>query len=219
MIPQILAALALVSAQPNDGIDPRLVQRLDRATAVTVGAVIDSARAAGIPVEPLVQRALQGASKRAPGARILAAVRELVFELNLSRSAIGLRSRPAEIVAGASAIHAGVKAETLQTIRASRRGDLTVPLAVLSDLISSGVPVGSALSAVQDALKKGASDQDLTLLRDNVSADIRGGASPAAAAAQRARGIGIRKTATPPAPGGNARKIARPPGSSNSHKR
>ena len=63
----IIAALLIafqVTAQ-----DPRL-ERLDPETRALVGTVIDSAHGAGLPSEPLVQRALEGATKGAPGIRI-----------------------------------------------------------------------------------------------------------------------------------------------------
>src|SRR6266566_8930020 len=58
------------------GQDPRLT-RLPAEAQAPVGALVDSARAAGLPAEPLVQRALEGATKQAPGDLIVAAVQRL----------------------------------------------------------------------------------------------------------------------------------------------
>ena len=55
-------------------------------------------------------------------------------------------------------------------------------LAVLTDLVASGVPVDSAASAVV-ALAKRASDADLVAFRRTVEHDIALGAPPAAATA------------------------------------
>src|SRR5436189_5753558 len=52
---------------------PRL-ERLDPETRGRVGAVIDSARAVGLPSESLVQRALEGVTKGAAGARMASRV-------------------------------------------------------------------------------------------------------------------------------------------------
>ena len=54
--------------------DPRLETRLDPQTRAAVAAIVDSAKLVGLPVEPLIDKALEGASKRAPGARIISAV-------------------------------------------------------------------------------------------------------------------------------------------------
>jgi len=68
----ILTALLLVIAQ-NPAQDPRY-ERLDPDTHARVVAIVDSARAVGLPSEPLIHRALEGAMKNAAGERIVAAV-------------------------------------------------------------------------------------------------------------------------------------------------
>lgn len=211
MIAALVVAAALFASpvERTDATDPRLAERLDRATAAIVGSFIDSAGAAGIPTEPLVQRALQGATKRAPGARIIAAVREYAVELRASRDAIGSRSRQPEIIAGASAIHAGATLENLRALRSLRAGDMTISLAVLADLVGSGVPVSNALSAIRTALEKRVTDQELTTLRNNVATDIKAGISPPTAAAVRARGLNVGKPAALPQPAAGTNK--RPP--------
>src|SRR3712207_9442351 len=59
----------------------RLEQVLDKETYRAVVQVIDSAHARALPVDPLVDRALEGALKRAPAARIRAAVSALAQRL------------------------------------------------------------------------------------------------------------------------------------------
>src|SRR5207249_8636159 len=66
--------------------DSRL-ERLDAATRPTVAALVDSARTAMLPTEPLVQRALEGATKRASGDAIVAAVRRLAADLGHAHDA------------------------------------------------------------------------------------------------------------------------------------
>ncbi|MBI1723182.1 MAG: hypothetical protein HYR48_04665, partial [Gemmatimonadetes bacterium] len=79
--------------------DPRLVGRLDAPTVAAVGAIIDSVRPLGVPADPLVNKALEGASKHAAGPRIVAAVRGLAAELARARTALGASSSEAELVA------------------------------------------------------------------------------------------------------------------------
>lgn len=189
-----IAFLALTSTHAT-AQDPRIRDRLDRATATAVSSLIDSATRAGIPAEPLIQRALQGSIKKAPGSLIIAAVRELSVELGAAKSVLGPQSPRAELVAAASALHAGATATDLRTLRAARpRQPLTVALATLADLVSHGVPVAQATETIRVALAKGANDAEIVALRRNIERDIKAGAPPSAAAGVRARGLPAKKT-------------------------
>ncbi len=182
----LLPALAvglMVLARPAAAQDPRL-ERLDAGTRPLVAALLDSARAAGLPAEPLVQRALEGTIKGAPGDRIVAAVRRLAADLGRARDALGPAASPPELEAGAAALRAGAAPAVLTELRRTRRQPLTVPLAVLADLVASGVPADSAATAVL-ALAPSARDADLVEFRRAVERDIALGAPPAAAASVR----------------------------------
>ena len=177
----IFAGLALASTAQAQ--DPRLTRRLDAAAQAEVNAVLDSARAAGLPLEPLVDRALEGASKGASGDRIVAAVRKLAADLGAAREALG-GGDAAELEAAASALRAGVTAGALTRLRESRpRQPLTVPLAVLADLVARGVPAATATTYVLTIVT--ASDEQLVAFQRNVERDIALGAPPLAAAAVR----------------------------------
>ena len=168
--------------------DARLDARLDARTRDAVVALIDSAHAEGIPSEPLVQKALEGASKHADGARILAAVHKLSGELGDARAALGPSSTDAEIIAGASALHAGIAPAALERMRASRaHGSLTVALAVLSDLVARGVPGDTATTVISALADAGAPDAELLRFQQGVERDIAKGATPAAALGVRAQ--------------------------------
>jgi hypothetical protein len=180
----LLAAILVAGPAAAQQTDPRL-ERLDAATRPAVLALLDSARSALLPTEPLVQRALEGATKRASGELIVAAVRRLAAELEQARDALGSTASPAELSAGAAALRAGASPTILADLRRTRREPLTVPLAVLADLVSSGVPVDSAAAAVL-ALAKRARDADLVEFRRAVERDIALGAPPAAATAAAA---------------------------------
>lgn len=180
-----LLIVAQVAAQ-----DPRL-ERLDPETRSLVVTVVDSARAVGLPTEPLVQRALEGATKGAPGTRIIAAVRRLTVDLGVARTALGTRASAAELEAGVAALRAGATPEILTTLRDVRRPPLTMALSVLADLVASGVPSDSA-AAVVLALAPKARDADLVEFRRAVERDISLGAPPGAAAAVRALNTGVR---------------------------
>jgi hypothetical protein len=107
----------------------------------------------------------------------------LAAELGDARAALGRSSTPAELVAAASALRAGVRAGDLAQFRRRRGAGLTVPLAAVTDLVSSGVPPDSAAAAV--LALAAARDDQIVDFRRAVERDIALGAPPAAAAAVR----------------------------------
>jgi len=179
-----LAVFASVTAAAQD---PRL-DRLPPESRAPVAVLVDSARAAGLPVEPLVERALEGATKHAVRESIVRALRRLAADLGRARDALGAQASPAELGAGATALRAGASPELLTELRRTRRTPLTIPLAVLTDLMASGVPVDSAAAAVL-ALAAGTRDADLVEFRRAVERDIALGASPGAAASAAAAAL------------------------------
>ena len=100
----------------------------------------------------------------------------------------------AELTAGAAALRAGASPTILTELRQTRGEPLTMPLAVLADLVASGVPVDSAAGAVL-ALAARARDADLVEFRRAVERDIALGAPPAAATAAAATAADMRVNA------------------------
>jgi hypothetical protein len=188
----IILSASLASAQT--GSLARLDTQLDSATRVAVLAIVDSARVARLPADILINKALEGAGKRAQGPRIVAAVRTLAGELARSRDALGRASRPEEITAGAHALHAGVPAPDLGKLRQAAVGrQLTTPLTVLTDLVARGVPAATASTAMVTLAHAGLRDADFTAFQRAVRLDIEHGADPAAAVLTRTRGATLRR--------------------------
>jgi hypothetical protein len=155
-----------------------------------VQRTIDTARVRGLPVEPLVDKALEGATKHATSLRIEGAVSALLRRLEISRDALAPDPVARDIVAGADALAYGATREALASMRALRpNGSLAVPLAVLTQLVASGVPIARATRAVADLLKRGARDEQLIALQDDVRSYVAAGASPEAALDVRTRGL------------------------------
>ncbi len=166
------AALALLLALLPGGLsaqDPRLAARLPAATARQVQAVADSAAEAGLPAEPVILKALEGASKGADSARILTAVRSLVRRLQEAEEALGPGAPESELVAGAAALRAGATPASLSSLKSLRpRERLTVPLSVLADLLTAGIAPERAWTSVRDMATRGAVDADYLALRDQL---------------------------------------------------
>lgn len=175
------AAMLCVVAQPLSAQESRLQDRVPEAARASINAILDSAVTQGIPTEPLVDRALEGASKGAGADLILRAVRRLAGELVAARDALGDGSSEPEIVAGASALRAGANPNDLSQLRVLRAElSLTIPAAVLADLVAVGVPADTAAAAVI-ALAAAAADAEYIAFRQNVERDITLGVSPATA--------------------------------------
>jgi len=178
----MLTALLLVVVQ-NPAQDPRY-ERLDPDTRARVAVIVDSARAVGLPGEPLIHRALEGAMKNATGDRIVDAVRRLAGDLGMARDALGTKATTPELEAGVAALRAGATPAVLTRMRDVRHAPVTMALAVLADLVASGVPADSAAAALL-VLAPTARDADLVEFRRAVERDIALGAPPAAATSVR----------------------------------
>jgi hypothetical protein len=187
-----LAAAGLAAAQPAAAqVSPRekLAARLDTGAVAAIMPIIDAAQGQGLPIDPLVQKALEGASKRAPTDRIVLAVRRLSSQLGTARLALGTASTP-ELVAGASALQAGVRPEVLASLRDERpQASLAVPLGVLAELIARGVPADTGAMAVVALVDANVSDAQLVALRHDVERDIGIGAPPTTALIARTSGF------------------------------
>jgi hypothetical protein len=178
-----IVVFTLVAGTAARAQDARL-DRLPAEARAAVSPVIDSARAIGLPAEPLVDRALEGASKNAPASLIVQAVRRLAADMSRARDVLGRTAGQAELEAAVDALRAGAPADVLVRLRdALGLRHLAVPLGVTADLTLLGVPADSAASLVI-ALARSVADSDLLALQRDVERSVALGAAPLAAATQ-----------------------------------
>jgi hypothetical protein len=193
MSPRVVMALSLVAravAAQGGGSDPRLATRLDKPTYVAVNAIVDSARAAKLPTAPLVDKALEGAAKGSDGPKIVTAVQQLRVRLTSARMVLGSSASADELKAASAALDAGVAERDLARVKAAAgKRPVTMPLAVLTDLIGRQIEVTTSVNLVIQLEKSGVKDPEFTLFQRNVRADIDRGADPTVAAQTRARGL------------------------------
>jgi len=190
----LFAAVAAARAQSPAASFP---DRLAGETRATLSRLADSARAAGIPTEPIVAKAAEGVLKGADDARILKAVRALVSELGAARAALPGASAPV-LTAAASALHAGATVVTLRELAAAAErpdarahdADLALALISVADLAASGVVAERAGSALAQLLRRGAPDTEISAFRAGVARDISDGSAPEQALSARMRGAG-----------------------------
>jgi len=186
-----LVARALTAQSAGTGTtDPRLVARLDKPTYVAVNAIVDSARAAKLPTAPLVDKALEGAAKGSDGTKIVTAVQQLKVRMTSARTVLGTSATSDEIKAASTAFEAGVSDRDLARVKAANgKRPVTMPLAVITDLIGRQIEVATATNLVIQLEKSGVKDGEFALFQRNVRADIDRGADPTVAAQTRARGL------------------------------
>lgn len=187
-----VAGVLLLASLPSvaQAQDRRLEQRLDPAARQGVNQEVTAARDAGLPVEPLIQKALEGSAMHADAALIVAAVRGLRERLARARDALGPTSTESELVAGAGALKVGVAPDALRRITRearSKENGVDLPLVVLADLVQQGVPSTSAVTAVESLARAGARPDGYNLLRYRVEMDIRNGELPSAAVERQSR--------------------------------
>ena len=161
-----------------------LPDRLAPATRATLMRLIDSARAVGLPVTPLVNKTAEGVLKGADDQRIVQAVQSLTRELGDARAALGGATDLALLGAAANALHAGVTVDGLRRLQRASSAEsdaLTSALVTLVDLAARRVPVSAAASSIQDMLQRHAGERQFAALRADVEHDISSGQSPDAA--------------------------------------
>ncbi len=173
-------------------LDRRVSPEVQRA----VRGIAADAAAHGLPVDPLVQKAIEGGAKGVPGDRVIAAVRALAGRLAEAKEAVseaGVAAPSGDVVeGGADALNAGLsRSQVGELVRVSQPPqDPALTLRVAATLAALGVPATQALQLVQGMISAGRSPSDLLGLPGQVQAGVARGATPAQAAAGLARAAG-----------------------------
>jgi hypothetical protein len=189
-----IGAAPVLRGQAHAAEAPASGSTLSPALRVAVDRLADSARAVGVPVEPLYLKAAEGVLKGADDDRVVVVVGRLLGELREARRGLGGDATSAELIAGASVVHAGLDAGTLRRVRAARsdahaQNALVMPLVVLADLVARRVTPAIATASVIALTERGAPDAEFASLRSVVESEIRRGQPPDAAARARVTAI------------------------------
>ena len=177
-------------------VQVRLDRRVSPEVQQAVRSIAADAAAHGLPVDPLVQKAIEGGAKGVPGDRVIAAVRALAGRLAEAKEAVseaGVAAPSGDVVeGGADALNAGIsKGQVGELVRVSRPPqDPALTLRVAATLAALGVPATQAIQLVQGMISAGRSPSDLLGLPGQVQAGVARGATPAQAAAGLARAAG-----------------------------
>ena len=177
-------------------VQARLDRRVSPEVQRAVQGIAADAAAHGLPVDPLVQKALEGAAKGVPGDRVIAAVRALAGRLGQALSAVreaGVAAPAGDVVeGGADALNAGFSGRQVSDlVRVSQPPqDPALTLRVAATLAALGVPTTQAFQLVEGMISAGRSPSDLLGLPGQVQTGVARGATPAQAAAGLARAAG-----------------------------
>lgn len=208
----VALVLASASAAPAQQPGPVVLPIADAKARQAVEREIARAGAKGLPVQPLVAKAMEGATKQASGERIQAAVAALAKRLEQARVLLAPSTSAAELSSGADALAAGVPAPMLKQVRAAWpvERSIVMPLDVLTELVARGIPAKHALEQITALMQRGATPAQIASLGSSVQADVAAGLAPDAALEVRARGV-MSLLPSPAAAASSAPAGVRPP--------
>jgi hypothetical protein len=156
-------------------------------------AALRDAQERGLPTQPLVAKALEGAAKNVPGERIMVAVRQTTDAL--ARAQVLLRAAGpatgAEISAVATAMQRGVPEEAIARLAAGAagRGHVGLSAHVLADMMTNGVPLAVGIEVIGAWRGHGADPARLDEIPAAVERLVRQGVVPTRAGAAIAAGL------------------------------
>jgi hypothetical protein len=183
----IVTASAVGVADAQGDVRAQLADRLAPSVAASVARIADSAFARHLPVQPIVDKANEGAVKNVPGDRLIAAASMVLHQLDQSASAIraaGGQPEADAIEAGAVAINAGLRQEDVEAVVRRTRAPYTpvTTLRVAATLAALGVPGPKTIDLVGRAVDSHQLGDGLLDLPREVQAQMAGGSSASEAA-------------------------------------
>ena len=205
IIALVTLPLSLLGMQQQEGasIAARLAGRVSPDVAALVVELGTAASARGLPIDPLIQKAIEGGAKRVPSERVATAVRLVVLELDTAAAALregGVVSDTIVIAAGEFAITAGLNRNDITALArtGASAAALTVGLRVAGTLSAMGVPPAETIGLISIKLRSGEPAGDLLLVPAQVQAEVARGVTPAQAAAGLERAAAAQARRGPP---------------------
>jgi hypothetical protein len=157
-----LALLLAVAGRGLAGqsVAPRLAGRVPEAAVGPVDSIARSAAESGLPVDPIVKKALEGGAKHAPPGLIVAAAGQVAEQLREARALLvrgdTVQPRPKEITAVAAALGRGLPPKLARRIVAAFPEEPTgPPLHAVADLVGHGFAQDAAVDLVIEGSRQG----------------------------------------------------------------
>ena len=190
MYRRLMVVASLVGASRPIAAQENLLIPSDREASAQVAQIVAAADASGLPTNLIVGKVRYGVTFKSKPSKIVAAARSVVERLELARTALAPNPSQLEIERGADALAEKATPDALRAVRhASGRQPVLVPLGVLTQLITSKVPVKRATEIVVDLIKRGATEMQLATLGNDVQEDVGAGRLANVAVEDRARGL------------------------------
>lgn len=213
----LLAIVAAPLAAQQD-VTARLAGRVSPEIATLVQQLATSAAARGLPVDPLIQKAIEGSAKGVPADRVATALRALSGQLDAAAAALqqagAAQPDTDAIAAGAFALNAGLSGRDVTALAAAGRpsNSVAATLRVASTLAAMGVPAAQTVELVTQVIEAGGSTTEVLALPAEVVAGVsRGhGRGRGVTPAQAAEGLARAAAARANAPGQNKPKPGKP---------
>jgi hypothetical protein len=185
--------IAVTAAAPLRGlagqdVTARMTGRVPPDVVAAVNGIVQDAAGRGLPVEPLIQKTLEGSAKGVPPDRVIGAVRTLADRLDEARTALrdaGIAApSSAAVEGGADALNAGLSARHVRDLGRISRGpyDPALTLRVATTLSALGVPAQQGLRLMEHMIQSGRAPTALLDLPNQVQVDMSQGATAEQAA-------------------------------------
>lgn len=192
----VLAAAIGMTLPPRlagQDVAARLDGRVPSEVRLAVTRIATDAIAQGLPVEPLLLKAIEGSAKGVPSDRVIAAVKTLAARLAdatgaLHEAGVAMPSGDA-VEGGADALNAGLSNNDVRDLALASRApyDPAVTLRVAATLSALGVPAPETVQLVKRIISAGRPPSDLLGLPADVEAGVARGETPAQVAADLPR--------------------------------
>ena len=187
-----LAILGLLVAVPlsSQEVRSRLAGRVPGASLPALDSIMAEADAEGIPIEPLIQKALEGGAKGVSPDRIVAAVGASASQLRgaralLRRASLAQPAGPTEVTAVASALSRGVTSQLVESLTVALPGEPTGPsLHAVADLVGHGFSEHASVDLIVGAAHQGLRGLRLLDVAAAVVQELQRGQTPALALAR-----------------------------------
>lgn len=200
----VLLASTGASLAAQQDVAARLAGRVPPEVATLVAQLATDAAARRLPIDPLIQKAIEGSAKGVPADRVASAVRAVAAQLDAAVAALqqGGMARPdtESIAAGGFALNAGLSGRDISEL--ARAGgpasSAAVALRVAGTLAALGVPAAETVELVSATLRAGRPLAELLALPARVQAEVARGVTPAQAASGLARAAAGGRGGPPP---------------------
>ena len=162
LITLLVGLTAPLAAQGGGGRgSDRLTGHVPSVTLPALDSIVEDAARAGLPTEPLIQKALEGGAKGVAPDRLVAAVGASAAQLRsasalLQSAGEARRNDPAEVTAVAAALSRGVSADGVARLTEVLPGEPTGPaLHAVADLVGHGFAEDSSVDLMMAAVQTG----------------------------------------------------------------